>query len=658
MTHHPSKSSRRKADRPERSASQRKGTRGGSIAHEGSAPRGRRAAESIRILHEDDDLIVLEKPAGLATAVQATRPGAPSREPTLLEFVKQHLKQRCGRSAPRVGIIHRLDKEATGLVLFAKSERAYEWLKEDFRARRVERIYVALVEGMMPDESAGPATISLGATSGPPAWAKSSTASEPSAPSSSPYPPPLSESDAFPLTIKTLLQDPAHGPMKCLPDDISVARSTRAKEALRGKPLERRESDPQTAITHYGIVKAHRGKTLLRVRLETGRKHQIRAHFSHIGHPIVGDALYGKTKDGKHARLTPLGLHAGDLGFIHPSTGERLRFHSPTPAWILHAVGLQAESPPRAAEPPDAFKVVGAQDRGGGPIARADARSDRGSSAAKAPDAMGPARKAAHVGPSGWDHVAGWYDELIEERRSDLYDRVILPGTLRLLAPRPGMRVLDVACGQGALCRALSGLGLLAAGIDASAKLIEAAKKRSGREIFYHVADATRLHACMPEGWADEMFDAVTCVMALMNMDPLGDVVRGCARVLRPGGALAAVVLHPAFRAPGQTAWGFTGGREARQYRRVDGYLSPGRMEIVMNPGEAARGKRPLVTWTYHRPLQAYVAALTEAGFLVERLEEWPSIRVSEPGPRAAEENRARREIPMFLGIRAVKAAG
>lgn len=652
MAHHPSKSSGRKADRPERSASQRKSARGGIAAREEGAPRGRRAAESIRILHEDDDLIVLEKPAGLATAVQATRPGTPSREPTLLEFVKRHLKRRRGRSAPRVGIIHRLDKEATGLVLFSKSERAYEWLKEDFRARRVERIYAALVEGMMPDESAGPATISPGATSEPP------MASKLSAPSSSPHSPPLSESDAFPLTIKTLLQEPAHGPVKCLPDDLSAARSTRAKKGLRGKPLERRESDPKAAVTHYGIVKTHKGKTLLRVRLETGRKHQIRAHFSHIGHPIVGDALYGKVKNDNHARLTPLGLHAGNLGFVHPSTGERLRFHSPPPAWMLHAVGLQAESQPRSAEPFDAFKAVGAQDRGDGPITREGARSDRDSSAVKASDAMGPARKAAHVGPGGWDHVAGWYDELIEERRSDLYDRVILPGTLRLLAPRPGMRVLDVACGQGALCRALSGLGLLAVGIDASAKLIKAAKKRSGREIFYHVADAITLHACMPEGWNDKAFDAVTCVMALMNMDPLGDVVRGCARVLRPGGALVAVILHPAFRAPGQTAWGFTGGREARQYRRVDGYLSPGRMEIVMNPGEAARGKRPLVTWTYHRPLQTYVAALAEAGFLVERLEEWPSSRVSESGPRAAEENRARREIPMFLGIRAVKAAG
>ena len=92
-----------------------------------------------------------------------------------------------------------------------------------------------------------------------------------------------------------------------------------------------------------------------------------------------------------------------------------------------------------------------------------------------------------------------------------------------------------------------------------------------------------------------------------------------------------------------------------RQYRRVDGYLSPGQFPITMNPGHAAHGAEPVQTWTFHRPVQTYVRLLTEAGFLVEALEEWPSMRKSQPGPRAAEEDRARREIPMFLGIRAIK---
>jgi hypothetical protein len=76
-----------------------------------------------------------------------------------------------------------------------------------------------------------------------------------------------------------------------------------------------------------------------------------------------------------------------------------------------------------------------------------------------------------------------------------------------------------------------------------------------------------------------------------------------------------------------------------------------------MNPGYAAHGAEEVTTWTFHRPLQTYIKTLAEAGFLIEILEEWPSLRKSQSGPRAAEENRARREIPMFLGLRAVRRA-
>ena len=87
----------------------------------------------------------------------------------------------------------------------------------------------------------------------------------------------------------------------------------------------------------------------------------------------------------------------------------------------------------------------------------------------------------------------------------------------------------------------------------------------------------------------------------------------------------------------------------------MDGYLSPGHREIVMNPGAVSGGADRVVTLTHHRPLQSYVRLLREAGSLIDALEEWPSARESEPGPRAAEENRTRREIPMFLAIRAVR---
>jgi SAM-dependent methyltransferase len=284
---------------------------------------------------------------------------------------------------------------------------------------------------------------------------------------------------------------------------------------------------------------------------------------------------------------------------------------------------------------------------------------------------------------SSWDHVAEWYDQLVGERGSDHHERVILPGTLRLLGDVRGRRILDVACGQGILCRRLAALGASVSGTDASPRLIALAKRQEGeRPIDYFVGDARRLGDAVPG-----TFDAVTCIMALMNIDPLGPVMEGIASKLAPSGMFVAVMLHPAFRAPGQTSWGWEENKAAegawrgssaerdrpdrgrrkpgqskprevsdvRQYRRVDGYLSPGEREIVMNPGRVASGAKAITTLTYHRPIQSYVSALASAGLLVEALEEWPSLRTSQPGPRAAEENRIRREIPMFLAIRAVK---
>jgi SAM-dependent methyltransferase len=151
-------------------------------------------------------------------------------------------------------------------------------------------------------------------------------------------------------------------------------------------------------------------------------------------------------------------------------------------------------------------------------------------------------------------------------------------------------------------------------------------------------------------------FDAAICIMALSNIDPLLPVMQGVAAALKPGGCFVWVITHPAFRAAGQSDWGWDS-KQARQYRRVDGYLSPGHKPIEMNPGKAARGEQTATTWTFHRPMQTYFEAMSEAGLLVQRLEEWPSLRASTSGPRAAEENRARREIPLFLGVRALKSS-
>lgn len=543
----------------------------------------------LRIVHEDDDLIVIEKPPGMLSAIV---PG--DHGDNVFGKVKEHVKDAAKRRGSRAWIIHRLDREASGLLVFAKSERAYELLKEELSARRMHRVYAAVVEReFAPGETQG--------------------------------------------TIRSYLYEDTRGMIHSVesPGEVPLhlRRDTDNEEHATAKP----------ATTHYRVLTQAKNRSLLHIRLETGRKHQIRVHLNQLGHSIIGDRRYG-SDSGTETRLC---LHAMTLAFIHPATGKEVRFESPIPPAMLKLLGIKDEG-----------KVDFGQDV---PIAAAP----------QAPPKLHDSKKAAP--DKGWEHVAQWYDTLLEDRVSDHHERVILPGTVRLLNPSPrgeGDRILDVACGQGILCRRLADLGARVVGVDASPSLIERAKKiGNSARCEYTVADARRL-ADLNMG----TFDAAACVMAIMNIEPTGPVFAGVAKLLNPGGRFVIVMLHPAFRSPGQTAWGWSspetpphvkGERRPpympttppKQFRRVDGYLSPGQREIVMNPGAVAAGKPPVVTLTFHRPIQTYITALAEAGLRVDALEEWASVRTSQPGPKAAEENRARREIPMFLAIRAVKAS-
>jgi RluA family pseudouridine synthase len=572
-----------------------------------AAPRETWLKGGIRVLHEDDDLIVVDKPAGIPTV---TPPG--QKAANVFDEVKGHVRDKVRRRGTRVWVIHRLDKEASGLLVFAKTERAFRWLKEEFRARRVHRLYSVVVAGDFPAPHDGQ-------------------------PASG--------------TIQSFLYEDGAGRVRSVPSPMHVPRGALGAEG--------EETDPaRLAVTHWQVVRAGSGRTALRVRLETGRKHQIRAHLASINHPIVGDRRYGSTED----PLSRVCLHAYELGFAHPSNGQSVRFLSPTPGSFFGLVGPDA---PRAKTPPPT------------PESTPDPAAPT-----TTPPSPSPAPRTTDT--DSWDHVAGWYDDLLGARGSDHHREVIIPGTLRLLSPQPGSRILDVACGQGILCRALADLGAHAVGVDASPRLIESARRQGGPPDAtpeYHVGDARHLPDALPHD-----FDAACCVMALMNIDPLAPVAEGIASHLRPGGVFVGVILHPAFRAPGQTSWGWDDPRAAssaapspaprarpakppakfppkfparpapiRQYRRVDGYLSPGQRPIVMNPGAAAHGAPPITTITYHRPIQSYVRAFADAGLLLEALEEWPSLRVSAPGPRAAEENRARREIPLFLAFKFVR---
>ena len=250
-----------------------------------------------------------------------------------------------------------------------------------------------------------------------------------------------------------------------------------------------------------------------------------------------------------------------------------------------------------------------------------------------------------HPRPTDWGKVAEWYDGLVGNEGSEYHREVIFPGMLRMLRLQPGEKVLDVACGQGAFCRLLAEKGASVSGMDAAEPLVKIARERGPATISYGVGDARKL-----DFLTESHFDAAACILALQNIDHLLPVFAGIARALKPAGRFVMALMHPSFRGPKATSWGWDE-TTGVQYRRVDRYLLPRKEPIFTHPGK----KTGEYTWEFHRPLQNYVRALRGAGLYVDSLEEWPSHKNSDSGPRAPAENQARREIPMFMAIRAVK---
>lgn len=265
-------------------------------------------------------------------------------------------------------------------------------------------------------------------------------------------------------------------------------------------------------------------------------------------------------------------------------------------------------------------------------------------------DRRPPIAKPLRRTPTGWGGVAEWYDGLVGEAGSEYQREVVHPGVLRLLEAKKGQRVLDVACGQGAFCRLLHEQGVAAVGVDSAAALLHLARKRSDPAIEFYSGDARDLAAVRE--LQGKTFDAAACVLAIQDMDPIAPVFEGTSRLLAPGGRLVLAMMHPAFRVPKQSAWGWDM-KQGVQYRRIDRYLLPRKEPIVTHPGSAPAQH----TWTFHRPIEAYVKALARAGLFIDAMEEWVSHKVSDSGPRAAAENVARREVPMFLALRARKVS-
>ena len=244
-----------------------------------------------------------------------------------------------------------------------------------------------------------------------------------------------------------------------------------------------------------------------------------------------------------------------------------------------------------------------------------------------------------------WDEVANWYDQLVGEAGSEYHREVVLPGVVKLLDPNPAQKIIDLACGQGVLCRILHSKGAEVTGIDAADSLIRAARERGPAEIRYQVADARELKFLPPDH-----FDAAACVLAIQNIHPIAPVFEGAARALKQNGQLVIVMMHPCFRGSKETSWGWDNQKKV-QFRRVDRYLIPRKTPIVTHPGAAP----DQYTWTFHKPIESYVKGLRNAGLLIDAIEEWTSHKSSTSGPRAAAENVALKEIPMFMAIRAIK---
>jgi ubiquinone/menaquinone biosynthesis C-methylase UbiE len=261
----------------------------------------------------------------------------------------------------------------------------------------------------------------------------------------------------------------------------------------------------------------------------------------------------------------------------------------------------------------------------------------------KAPPPARRPLRSAPAGPTEWDQAARWYSTVVGDQGSDYQRSLIFPGAFRMLAVKKGDRVLDLACGPGAFSRYMSKKGMRVEGLDASEQLLSYAAARSPASIRFHHADASE-----PGSFGDAVFDAIACLMALQNMEDIQPVMKNAAAWLKPGGRLVLVVTHPCFRIPRQTHWGWDEEKKM-EYRRVDRYASEMVIPILTPP--FARSK--VFTSTYHRPLESYFKALVEAGLGVDGLEEWVSKKESAPGKRSRGENRARREIPLFLALRA-----
>ncbi|HEX7038613.1 MAG TPA: class I SAM-dependent methyltransferase [Trueperaceae bacterium] len=243
---------------------------------------------------------------------------------------------------------------------------------------------------------------------------------------------------------------------------------------------------------------------------------------------------------------------------------------------------------------------------------------------------------------SSWDPVAGWYDATVGVRGSPYHRKAAIPTVMRLAELRPGERVIDVGCGTGVLAFHVTRAGCEYLGVDASAQMVRLARKRRGQEGRFEQGDARDLvgtTSARPGG-----FDVAVFLLSLQDMDPLDRVLASTAQVLAPGGRVVAFMVHPAFRAPRGSGWGYDPKRKLT-YRRVERYLTPAAVPMK-EYAEVREGAPRGATISFHRPVQDYVNGLAAAGL-------WVDAMVELPDPVKDAEGRSNPEVPLFLALRA-----
>ncbi len=248
---------------------------------------------------------------------------------------------------------------------------------------------------------------------------------------------------------------------------------------------------------------------------------------------------------------------------------------------------------------------------------------------------------------TSWGEVSSWYDDLLSHNEDSFQRQVILPNLLRVLDINKGDKVLDVACGNGFFADEFTHAGAEVVGVDVSEELIGAAKKRYGSNpgLKFIVSRVEKLPSSL------ENFDKAVIVLAVQNIEDVRTTIKNCNKALKPGGKLVIVMNHPAFRIPKASSWGWDDGG-TKQHRNISAYMSELKEEINMTPGRKGPEK---FTISFHRPLQFYFKIFRNSGFVVSRLEEWISHKKSQPGPRQKEEDRMRKELPLFLCLELLK---